>query len=219
MPGLSSYSPWEQATDRPTAFRGDKDTISRAENKINRFIFSPEAQCIFCFRESGKLKLVQTERKSKFTCIFPRCRLISVAYIAIPTRFKRSQLLNLNGWFNVSNPMFCHVSNGLFFATSRRSKNYVATQHVFRRDVAKFPSALRGYENWALLQLGCMAVCEKMSIFAPKIESVFKIISSLSERYFRVYLLSQVAANSGLFAKHERVKMPKRASEKPKNRF
>ena len=47
----------------------------------------------------------------------------------------------------------------------------------------------------------------------------FKIISSLVERCFCVDLCCQGAANSGLFARIESTKMPKRASDKPKSRI
>ena len=47
----------------------------------------------------------------------------------------------------------------------------------------------------------------------------FKFISSLAERCFRVDLRCQGAANSGLFARIERAKMPKRPTDKPKSRF
>ena len=47
----------------------------------------------------------------------------------------------------------------------------------------------------------------------------FKFISSLARRCFRVDLRCQGAANSGLFARIERAKMPKRPTDKPKSRF
>ena len=40
-----------------------KDTTSRAENKINGFIFYPEAPCIF--KLQSRLKVVQEERNAK----------------------------------------------------------------------------------------------------------------------------------------------------------
>ena len=52
-----------------------------------------------------------------------------------------------------------------------------------------------------------------------RIRICFKIISSLAERCFWIDLRYQDAANSGLFARNESAKMPKRASDKPKSRF
>ena len=45
--------------------------------------------------------------------------------------------IKINRRSNISAQMFCKVPREEIFATSRRSKNYVATQHVFRRDAAK----------------------------------------------------------------------------------
>ena len=47
----------------------------------------------------------------------------------------------------------------------------------------------------------------------------FIIIWSLAERPFGIDLRCQGAVNSGLFTSFERVKMPKRTSDKPKSRF
>ena len=67
-------------------------------------------------------------------------------------------------------------------------------------------------------------MCTKVMIFIEwgkycSIRICFKFISSLAERYFRVDLRCQGAANSGLFARIERAKMPKRPTDKPKSRF
>ena len=56
-------------------------------------------------------------------------------------------------------------------------------------------------------------------IKAFKLRICFKFISSLAERCFRVDLRCQGAANSGLFARIESAKMPKRPTDKPKSRF
>ena len=56
-------------------------------------------------------------------------------------------------------------------------------------------------------------------IKAFRLRICFKFISSLAERCFRVDLRCQGAANSGLFARIERAKMPKRPTDKPKSRF
>ena len=53
--------------------------------------------------------------------------------------------------------------------------------------------------------------------FSVREESVL-IFFELAERYFRVDLHSRDEANSGLFARTERVKMPKRASDNPKSK-
>ena len=47
----------------------------------------------------------------------------------------------------------------------------------------------------------------------------FIIIWSLAERAFGIDLRCQGTVNSGLFTSFERVKMPKRTSDKPKSRF
>ena len=58
-----------------------------------------------------------------------------------------------------------------------------------------------------------------MTIAVRTVRICFKIILNLSERYLGIDLRCQGAANSGLFARIERAKMPKRPTDKPKSRF
>ena len=57
----------------------------------------------------------------------------------------------------------------------------------------------------------------KVSILALRV--CLDFISSLVEKYFRGDLVSLIAANSGLFARAERSKIPKRISNKRKSRL
>ena len=52
-----------------------------------------------------------------------------------------------------------------------------------------------------------------------KLRSCLEFISSLVKNYFRVDLSSLGAANSGLFARTKRIKMPKRILNKQKSQI
>ena len=66
---------------------------------------------------------------------------------------------------------------------------------------------------WILPQISSMLH------FSVYLRICFEIILSLAERYFGIDLRCQGAVNSGLFTSLDRVKMPKRASDKPKKQI
>ena len=71
----------------------------------------------------------------------------------------------------------------------------------------------------SLIALGLSSVLYSLLSSCIFLESLFGFYFEFSWEFFRVDLFSRDAANSGLFAKNERRKMPKTTANKRKSKF